>query len=377
MNKTLQTIIGIAVIVVIVVLIIIFGGEKKKEGVIRVGILEPLTGIRAEAGKYYQKGLDLALPEINNDSGKKYQLELIYEDTQYDPKVGLTAFNKLKEFDNVKYVIGAHGSSVALTVAKVAEESKIILITAGSQSSAISEAGDYIFRTQINTAQEAPFLAKFLKQVAGDRPIHVLGLNTDYTVAYMNNLAPALEKEGGKLGLVEKFDPKEADYRTHLLKAKGAGAEYILLLAVPNQAGQILKQAKELGIKATFIGSSPIEGEDLLEIGGEAAEDLLYIYPYDDASDITSMKTYRKKYMAEYNEKPEMLSANIYDTLHILSLCFEKASDNVDGVKDCLYGVKDYKGASGILSFDENGDIVKPFIMKTVKNGEFVPLEDF
>jgi len=374
MNKSNQII--IAIIIVIILIVVFYNPAPEERGIIKIGILEPLTGIRAEAGNYYQKGLDLALPEINNDSSKKYQLELIYEDTQYDPKIGLTAFNKLKEFDNVNYIIGAHGSSVTLTVAKSAEESKIILITAGSQSSAISEAGDYIFRTQINTAQEAPFLAKLITEIAGNKSIHVLGLNTDYTVAYMENLIPALEENGGKLGLVEKFDPKEADYRTHLLKAKGADAEYILLLAVPNQAGQILKQAKELNINATFIGSSPVEGEDLLKIGGEAAEDLIYIYPYDDASDITSMKTYRNKYLEEYNEKPEMLSANIYDTLHILSFCFEKTGDNVESVKDCLYGIKNYKGASGILSFDENGDIVKPFITKTVKNNQFVLYEE-
>jgi len=128
-----------------------------------------------------------------------------------------------------------------------------------------------------------------------------------------------------------------------------------------------------LALKATFFGSSPVEGEDLLKIGGEATEDFFYVYPYNDASDTTSMKTYREKYIAKYNETPEMLSANIYDTLHILSICFEQVGDDIDQVKSCLYGIKDYQGASGILSFDENGDVIKPFLIKTIKNGQFVP----
>jgi len=255
MTKTGKTVLWI--IIIIIVICLIWWGASKKPSltgeVIKVGILEPLTGVRAEAGEYFKRGLDLALAEINSDLNKKYQLELVFEDTQYDPAIAVTAFNKLKDIDKVGYVIGAHGSSNTLAVAPIAEENKIILITPGSQSTAISQAGDYIFRTQINTAQEAPFIAEFIAGISGDKPVHVLGLNTDYSLSYMKNLTPAFEENGVTMGLFEKFDPKETDYRTQLLKLKASNAEYILLLAIPKHAGQILKQVQELGIKSNFF----------------------------------------------------------------------------------------------------------------------------
>jgi len=378
MKKTRKRILWV-VIILIIIAGIWWEANKKPSltgEVIKIGILEPLTGVRAEAGEYFKKGLDLALAEINNDSNKRYQLDLIFEDTQYNPAIAVTAFNKLTDLNEVKYVVGAFGSSSTLAVAPIAERKKIILITPGSQSAAVSQAGDYIFRTQINTAQEAPFMAKFIKSITNNKKIHILAINTDYSPSYMKYLIPTLEENDVTVGLVEKFGSKETDYRTQLLKLKSSNAEYILLLGTPNNMGQILKQAQELGIEATFFGSSTAEGKDLLEVGGNAVKNFYYAYPYNNDSNIKSMKTYREKYLAKYNEIPEMLSANIYDTIYMLHNCFEQVGDDVDKVKSCLYGIKEYKGASGVLLFDKNGDVVKPFLIKTVENGKFVPYQD-
>lgn len=378
MNKTAKTIIWLIIAVVII------GGiwwgislkHPAEEKEIKVGILAPFSGARAEAGAYLRKGVDLAVNEINSDKTKTYKLKLIFEDSQYEPQIALTGFNKLTNIDGVKFVIGPHGSSEVLAITPIAEANKIIMVVPGAQSNDISSAGDYIFRTQSNVTQEAPFLAKFIVAESKTEPVHILELNTDYGSSFVKAFTPALEENGGKVGLVEKVESKEADFRTQLLKIKAQNPKYILMITTPKIAGQILKQAKELGIKAEFFATSPVEGEELITVGEEAAEGLLYPYPYNDQSEVSSMKNYREKYVAAYNEKPEMLSANIYDALNLLSFCFEKVGDDTDKVKDCLYPVKDYQGASGILSFDENGDVVKEFGIKTVKNGEFVPYEE-
>ena len=111
-------------------------------------------------------------------------------------------------------------------------------------------------------------------------------------------------------------------------------------------------------------------------MAGPLADGLLYPYPFDDESDISSQKSFQDKYIEEYGEKSEMLSANGFDSLMLLSSCFEKVGNNVEKVKSCLYSIKNYQGASGVLSFDENGDVSKPFILKTVKNGQFVKYEE-
>jgi len=370
------------IIWLIVILIIIIGGvmlwqfKQPQKGAIKIGVLIPLTGTRAEGGRYDKNGLELALAEINNNSEKKYKINLVYEDTQYDPKIAVTAFNKLKDLDKVNYVIGPHGSSEVLAVAPIAEQNKVILITPAAQSTDISKAGDYIFRTQINVSQEIPILADFIYKRAQDEPVHMMLLNTEYGSSFFANYKPYYEKLGGKIGLVEKYETTATDFRSQLTKIKDQNPQYVYLATLPKQGAMILKQAKELGIKAKFFATAPVEGKELLDIGKQAAEGLIYTYPYDEESDNTVMKNYREKYQATYHEHNEMYSASFYDTLHILSNCLEKVGDNVEKVKACLYGIQNYQGASGILSFDQNGDISKPFIFKTIKDGEFVKYED-
>jgi len=87
------------------------------------------------------------------------------------------------------------------------------------------------------------------------------------------------------------------------------------------------------------------------------------------------MKVFREKYLYVYGKKNEILAPNGYDTLYLLSNCFEKVGIDVDKVKQCLYDTKNYHGASGLISFDENGDVSKPFIVKIVRNRTFVKYE--
>jgi branched-chain amino acid transport system substrate-binding protein len=300
---------------------------------VKIGVLEPLSGVRAEAGQYVKNALELALDEINNDTSRRYRIQLIYEDSQYDPKVAVSGFQKLKDIDNVKFIIGEHGSSPTLAVAPLAEEAKIILISPAAQASELSKAGDYIFRTQINVAQEAPFLANFIVSVAKNETLHVIGINTDYTLSFMNSFSPEFERLGRKTGLVEKFDAKETDFRTILLKIQNEKPKYVLLLSIPKQAGLIIRQASELGMDVTWFAGSPIEGQEFFTSAGNVSATIIYSYPYDDVSEDTAMKTFREKYLTKYGVRNEMLSANAYDTLYIMSNCFEKVGIDVDAVK--------------------------------------------
>lgn len=340
---------------------------------VNIGIVLPLTGPSSDGGAYTQKGLLIAQEELNNRNSD-YLYNLIFEDSQYDPKQAVSALKKLIDVNQIKYIIGAHGSSETLAMAPVSEQNKVIQISAGSQSDSISTAGDYIFRTQINLNQEAEFFASKLAARVGTEKIDFLTINTDYGKSFIQDYTTRLEKLGVKIGSVQKFASNEKDYRTLLLKIKEDGTKFVLLGTVRQSAGLILKQAKELNVNAKFFTTSVAEGQEMLDTAGDAAEGVIYPYPYDDTSANQKQDEFRQKYLAKYSEVNEMLSTNGYDALNVLALCIEKTGDNSEKVKDCLYQIKDYEGASGTFSFDSNGDVTKSFITKMVRNGKFVKL---
>jgi len=348
-------------------------GKKGKE--IKIGAMGPLTGVRAMGGTYMRNGLEMALEEINSKVGiKGRQIKLVYEDTQYKPDITVSAFRKLVDAKGISLIIGFQNSSCLLAVAPIAEKKKVICIGYGTQSNKISEAGDYIFRTQIASRQEIPVISDFIKHKLKISKIGVLYLNTDYGVEYKDIFKQVFEdKLGGKIVSMESFEVGTTDYRTQLKKVFQHNPRAIFIIGASKHVGMIIKQAKELGIKTQFIASSPVESRDVLEIAGELADGIIYPYPYDIKSQDKLQKAFRLKYEKRYGMMPNMLAANAYDALKILAITIEKCGgEDVECIKDELYKVKNYHGASGVLSFDENGDVHKPIIIKTIKNGKFV-----
>ena len=342
---------------------------------IKIGVILPLTGPSSDLGQYTRRGILLGLEEINVNPDYKYNYELIFEDSTYNPTIGVTAINKLISVDSVRHVIGAQGSSVTLAIAPVAERNKIILITPSSQSDEISKVGDFIFRTQVNTAQDARFISNYLLEKIGSETLDFLVVNTAYGESVINNLQTEFGARGGTIGLIQKLEPGDPDVRDPLLKIKTRNTKYVLMGTTRRQGGHILKQAQELGMTVNFFATSAIEGKELIEIGGEAAEDLIYTYPYDSTSTQPEMEIFRQKFLDKYGHENEAYSASGYDALNVLVKCIEIDKDT-EAVKNCLYNTKNYHGASGLFSFDENGDVDKEFIIKTVKNGEFVKYEE-
>lgn len=350
---------------------VILDSEVALAETVKVGVPIPLSGIRADGGQYGKNGLQMALEEINRDSSRKFKLEFLYEDTQYNPRLAVTAFHKLKNIQNVKYIIGLFGSSEVLAVAPLAEQSKTLLITPSAQSDEISSAGDYIFRLNHNSAQEAPFFADFVsKKMRGTR-LHFLVIQTAFSPSYLKNFLPTLAARGKQAGETLEFDPAVTDLRPQLLRIQARQPSDIMLLATPTHIGLALKQAAEMGIAAQFY-SIASEGPEIVRQAGSAAEGLLYPYSYDSQAQASRVKTFVQKYSERFGEIPDYTAPNSYDAAYILSECLEKVGDDADAVKNCLYGLGEYPGASGTFSFDKNGDAERKLLIKTVHNGKHV-----
>lgn len=377
MNKTLKTIIWLVIAILLLWgAVVIFDGKKveTEKETIKIGVVMPLTGVRADAGEYTQNALDIAEAEINSDEERKYRIEFAIEDTKYEPPVAVSGLRKLIDFDKVHYVIGPYGSSEVNAAAPIAEQAGVVMVLPGAQSEEISQLGDYIFRVIHNSAQEAPVFAKFVAGNIKSDTLHFLAINTAITDPYLKSFRPAFEAEGKKVGLIEKFDSKATDFKTELTKIKAKNPTDIFLLASPKMVGLIIKQASELGIKAQFYNIG-VEGPDIVAVAGPLAEGLLYPYSYDSKGSEPRVSAFYEKYVSQFGSEPDTIAANSYDTAYLLSDCFEKVGDSAVAVKDCLYTVKDYAGASGTFSIDQNGDAVKNIFIKTIKDGKFVRYE--
>ena len=370
MKKTLWIVGIIIVLLLIVTAVNRFPKEASGEPV-KVGVIAPLTGTRADAGEYMRNALALAQEDTAKNS--RYPFEFVLEDSKYEAPTAISAYRKLVDFDGVKYIIGPYGSSEVMAVGPVAEEAKVLLLLPGAQSDEISALGDYIFRIIHHSSQEAPVFAKFIANKMKGDTLHFLLLNTAITEPYLKVFTPVFESEGKKIGITEKYEVTTSDFRSALLKIKNRNPSDIFLIATPKHAALILEQARELGITAQFYNIG-VEGPELLATKGAAAEGLLYPYSYNNHSEEKSISNFSERYSSRFGTEPDTIAANTYDAALLLTRCIDDVGNDVSLVKDCLYETKDYSGASGIFSIDENGDAIKTIIIKTIKNSQFVAL---
>jgi len=364
----------IIVIVIIIVAIVIFYKPKPRE-VIKIGVVLPLSGSASTYGISAKEGIDLALEELN--ATQKRKIELIYEDDQCNPEKAVDAAQKLINVDSVRIIIGHICSSAALAVAPIAEKNKVILFSPGASAPDYKNAGDYIFRNRQDISDEVSKTAEIVKNFNINK-IAMIYVNNDYGVSSKDIFTKRFEELGGKVELAESYQQDATDFRTQLTKIKKAEPEAMFLAGLIKESATIIKQSSELGLKVRIFSTIGVEGKELLEIAGPAAEGIIYSAPFFDVKSTDPIvKEFINRYKEKYKKDPTyVFAANGYDALEILNSAVKKCDTNTDCIKDQLYKIKDYPGASGMTTFDQNGDVSKPIMIKTIKNGQFVPYEE-
>lgn len=336
---------------------------------IKVGVIAPLSGMRADAGKYMINAISLAQEDLKQKSKLQYELSFVIEDSQYSPAHAVTAFQKLRSFDKIQFFIGPYGSAEVLAVGPIAENSNALIIGPGVQSDEVTDIGDNTFRLMQNFKQEAPVFAEFVARTMKSDKLQILGISAAHS--YFKIFKPALESKGRNFGLYEEFEATTADFRSYLIKIKAQNPTDIFLAATPMQAGLLLKQANELGLHAQFYNLG-VQSPELVKIAGPAAEGLFYPYSYDGQAPDKHINEFYKRYSDKYGMEPDVVAANSYDTVMLLSSCLEKGEPTLQSVKQCLYDTKNYPGVGGTFSIDKNGDVERPVFIKTIKNGQYV-----
>ena len=373
-----QTKIIIWLIVIIVVIAGIWWRTSRKsiqpptteKNVIKIGVLIPLTGKAANFGKYLKNGIDMAF----DDYGKE-NIKLIYEDEACDPQRAVNAFRKLIDLDKVSVVIGAFCSSCTLAIAPIAEENKVVLITPGSAAETISEAGDFIFRNHIRTSLEMKKLGQFMAENYKNIAIFYDNTN-DATILAEKYLKESIIENGGEIINSIGFISGQASYYTEILKIKPDldRINAIHIEALTKDAVIFVKELAELGINKQLSFDKVVASKEFIEPLGDLAEGVIFIEPKFNKEDNLAFWT---KYEERYGESPTVFSVQAYDSFMIVAkIMHDKCGNDSICLKKELYKVKDYQGAGGKITFDENGDVEKEVIIKTIKNGKVVPYKD-
>jgi branched-chain amino acid transport system substrate-binding protein len=388
----------ISVLVVALVLATASGCSDKKAPAsgkvsVVIGSVAPLTGGIAHLGKDNENGARLAIEEANAGGpkleGKDVQFDLISLDDQADPKVGVTVAQKLVD-TKVAGVVGHLNSGVTIPASVVYHGANppIPMISGSATNPEVTERGfDNVFRVVGRDDQQGPAIANYLAATVKPKLVAVIDDATSYGEGLADQVEKTLAAAGVKVLPREKGTDKTTDWKAVLTKVKGGSPDAIFYGGMDATGGPLLRQGRELGIKAVFSFGDGSCTENMKQLAGEAADGLLCSQagiPPQAAS-----KKFLDAYKKRFGVDPILYSPFTYDATNLLIAAMKKA-DSADPAKYLPELRKiDFTGATGKIVFDAKGDRkdaeITIFTMKAgvltpiaiIKSGKTIKYEDF
>ena len=346
---------------------------QQEDDSVKIGVVATLTGIGSYFGEQEIKGLELAQEEINKNGGiNGKKIELIIEDSKTSPLDAVNATKKLIYFDQVNFIVGDSWGSTTGAMVPVTNDNQVLLISPSSILDSLSN-DDLFFRTVPTTSVMMEELANYAYDKMRSRKVGALISQTAFGEEHINDFKHFFK---GEIVAVEMIPLNQLDVRAELMRINELKPDTIFNIVGSGAGiGNPIRTARELGIDYKWIGSFGVQNNGLIEEHGNLVDGIVYPYHYNLSLESTASIQFNKKYEEKYNELSDVTAVNAYDTLMLLAKAIGEVGEDPQAVKEYLLSIENYEGASGNLSFDENGDVKKPIIIKTIKNGEFVLVE--
>jgi len=330
-------------------------------------------------GENAQNAIDLAVEEINGAGGiNGAKVRVVYMDTKATTDVGVTAFERLIEDRSISAVIGPMSSPVTLAVAPLAEAEHVVLVSPSASNPEIAAAGDYVFRTCLSDQYEGLILARLAVDTLGYQTAAVLYIDNEYDRGLVDVFSAAYEERGGTIVAREAFAAEATEFPETLGRIKALGriaeaAPQVILLVGYAQMGDVLVEARAAGLTQQVLSSVMFDNPEILAAAREAAEGVLFTsWTPDPATPSPERQAFDAAYQARHGVHSGIFAAESYDAMHLLAEVIGQRGDSGDAIRAGLLNTSGYLGASGRITFDENGDCLKPVFIKTVRDGEFI-----
>jgi ABC-type branched-subunit amino acid transport system substrate-binding protein len=330
----------------------------------RFGISCPLSGVLAEYGTAVRNGVEMA--RLENPQAFS-NIEIFFEDSQWDPKVAVSAFRALKAGRQVDLVYN-WGNPTSEAVAPIAEQGRVPTIVMSSDP-AIAANKRFITRS-INSAAQLGALAADDIGRRGYKSVGIIVADNSYLNGVVEGIQSSLNGRA-KLDIIERVPLETQDFRSVIARIKSRGCDIIGALLISGQVSSFYKQMKTQGVNLPSFGADFLDSPSELAAAGSAVEGAFH--PNFDV-----MEDFRARYLAKYGNDVQIpFAANAFDVANIVAGLFGTAAlreiPSGEVIVDKIRSTSEHVGANGALSVRRGplGDYYfhYPLVIKEARGG--------
>jgi branched-chain amino acid transport system substrate-binding protein len=345
-------------------------------GEILIGSAAPMTGQMAWHGEQHQRGVDMAVAELNEAGGLLGQtIEIVVADDYCDAEQALAAAKKLVAA-GVNLVVGHSCSGAAIPASEVYEEAGIVMISNTATNPRLTDRGfRRVFRMVARDTLQGEMAAKYLAEHQAGRQIAILHDGQAYGQGLAEVTKAELNGRGVKEMIYRQITPGQADYSDILAKLEAAGIDVLFYGGYQSEAALLIRQARDRGYNLQMVGSDALFTEYFWHVAGPAAVGVRFVSMADPRTNEAAAPIVEKFRASGY--EPEGITLYSYAAVQVWAQALARAGTfDAKAVAETLR-THEFDTVLGRIGFDDNGDVTgyEPFAWYVWQEGEYVPLE--
>jgi branched-chain amino acid transport system substrate-binding protein len=363
--------------------VLAFAGGASAQQVVKIGHVGPISGPSSHLGKDNENGARMAIEDLNAKgftiNGQKVRLQLVAEDDGADPKQGTAVAQKLVDA-RVNGVVGHLNSGTTVPASKIYNDAGIVQISPATTATQYTKQRfPGAFRVVANDAKLGGTLGKYAVQTLGAKTIAVIDDRTTYGQGVADEFIKGAKAPGVRIVGREFTNPNATDYTAILTSIRAKKPDLVFFGGMDSVGGPMLKQIKALGITAKFMGGDGICSHALARLAGDAVgEDKVFCAEAGGVKgeQEKAMVDFRARFKQKFGNEVQLYAPYVYDSVMVMTTAMQNAK-SADPAKYLpeLKKIK-YQGVTGLIQFDQNGDILNGALtLYTYRGGQRVKLD--
>lgn len=378
MFKNTRVTVGIMMVVVVGLLVACGSNQNADENsnVIRIGSMFELTGSAAEYGISMNEAVHMAADEINAAGGVDgKEIEIVERDIASDEVQAAQATMALATEENVLAIIGPALTGTLQASIPSANDYQIPIISPSATDDGVLQDDDgnvhpYAYRTSFTNSFQGGALASFANtNLNATKAIIFADNSSDYALGLTETFRAAFD---GEIVAIENFTTDQTDFSATLTNIRNLDFDVLYVPGYYEQAGPLIKQAREMGMKQPILGPDGFGNSKVFELAGtDNMNEIYYTSHFAVESDNPTIQTFVENYEQVTGKTPDMFTGLAYDAVYLVKEAIERAGslDTVEINRE-IENTIDFDGITGTFSFDKKHDPVKTVSIIEVQDGK-------